>query len=61
MTTVADVKNHLELLHTEIGTTMGNVGVRTLADLNPNCVRPTNPPAAAPWPVGCWTGSGSAG
>jgi isopentenyl diphosphate isomerase/L-lactate dehydrogenase-like FMN-dependent dehydrogenase len=42
----------LELLKTEIGTTMANVGVGCLSDLGPESLRPSFPPDPAPWPVG---------
>jgi glycolate oxidase len=42
----------LELLKTEIATTMVNVGAGRVADLGPHVLRPSLPPAPAPWPVG---------
>lgn len=42
----------LELLETEVTTTMANVGARRVADLSPHSLRPSSPPDSAPWPVG---------
>jgi len=41
----------LELLRLEMRVAMGNIGVRTVAELGPHCVRPSYPPAQKPWPV----------
>jgi isopentenyl diphosphate isomerase/L-lactate dehydrogenase-like FMN-dependent dehydrogenase len=42
----------LELLKTEIGTTMANVGAGCVSDLGHESLRPSFPPDPAPWPVG---------
>jgi 4-hydroxymandelate oxidase len=42
----------LELLKTEIATTMANIGAKRVADLSPRSLRPSPPPDPAPWPVG---------
>lgn len=42
----------LELLETEIATTMANVGAGRVSDLAPENLRPSLPPDPAPWPVG---------
>lgn len=44
----AGVVRMLELLEAEIRTTMGLMGVTSLAELNPSWVRPGLPPSAAP-------------
>jgi isopentenyl diphosphate isomerase/L-lactate dehydrogenase-like FMN-dependent dehydrogenase len=44
----AGVIRMLELLEAEIRTTMGLMGVTSLAELNPSWVRPGLPPTAAP-------------
>ncbi|MBM2810597.1 MAG: hypothetical protein HW416_1356 [Chloroflexi bacterium] len=41
----------LELLQEEMSITMANIGVHTIAELGPEYVRTSFPPAAAPWPV----------
>ena len=42
----------LELLAAEISVTMGQLGVRSLAELDRSLLRPaTAPPATAPWPI----------
>jgi glycolate oxidase len=41
----------LELLKTEIATTMANVGASCVDDLDLRSLRPSLPPASAPWPV----------
>lgn len=42
----------LELLKTEIATTMANIGAKRVTDLGPRSLRPSPPPDPAPWPVG---------
>ena len=42
----------IELLRTEMAIVMTNVGVRSVADIDGSCVRPSVPPAPDPWPVG---------
>lgn len=44
----AGVVRMLELLEAEIRTTMGLMGVTSLAELNPSWVRPALPPSPAP-------------
>jgi glycolate oxidase len=41
----------LELLQLEMRVTMGNIGVRTVGELGPHCLRPSYPPAQKPWPI----------
>lgn len=41
----------LELLRMEMSMAMASVGVSTVADLSPACLRTTTPPLAAPWPT----------
>lgn len=41
----------LELLKVEMTTTMANIGVRSVQELGPHCLRPSAPPAPSPWPV----------
>lgn len=41
----------LELLQTEMSIVMANIGARTIAEIVPEHVRPSMPPAVAPWPV----------
>lgn len=40
----------LELLRLEITNTMAGIGVRTVAELGPHCLRPSLVPHEAPWP-----------
>jgi hypothetical protein len=42
----------LELLKTEIATTMANIGTKRVTDLGPRSLRPSPPPDPASWPVG---------
>jgi len=42
----------IELLRTEMAIVMTNIGVKTVADIDGSCVRPSVPPAPNPWPVG---------
>lgn len=41
----------LELLRTEISLTMAGIGARTIAELGPNSLMPSHPPADNPWPT----------
>jgi hypothetical protein len=41
----------LEILKTEMLVTMANIGVRSLDEIGPECVRQSYPPREAPWPV----------
>jgi isopentenyl diphosphate isomerase/L-lactate dehydrogenase-like FMN-dependent dehydrogenase len=41
----------LEILRSEIGVTMAQLGARSVAELGPDLVRPSAPPPPAPWPV----------
>lgn len=45
----------LDLLKTEIASTMANVGAGCVDDLNSHSLRPSLPPAPSPWPVGSAT------
>lgn len=47
----AGVECALDLLRTEMVTTMSNLGVASIAELNADCLRSSQPPLAAPWPV----------
>lgn len=47
----AGVARALEILKTEMLVTMANIGVRSVAEIGPACVRPSYPPRQAPWPV----------
>jgi glycolate oxidase len=42
----------LDILKTEIRTTMGNIGARSIDEIDPDCVRPSVPPPAEVWPYG---------
>jgi isopentenyl diphosphate isomerase/L-lactate dehydrogenase-like FMN-dependent dehydrogenase len=48
----AGLERAMELLQSEMTNAMGNIGVRTIAELGPGCVRPSYPPSQAPWPYG---------
>lgn len=54
----AGLERALELLETELTIAMTNIGVKSIADIGPRQVRPTNPPAIDPWPVGRWDDPG---
>lgn len=41
----------LELLHTEIATTMTNLGIRSVGELHPDLLRRTSAAAASAWPA----------
>jgi isopentenyl diphosphate isomerase/L-lactate dehydrogenase-like FMN-dependent dehydrogenase len=45
----------LEILRTEMRNAMANIGVCSIAEIGPECVRPSYPPAVLPWPVVTWT------
>jgi glycolate oxidase len=47
----AGVECTLDILRTEMITTMSNLGIASVADIGPECVRPSLPPYPAPWPV----------
>jgi isopentenyl diphosphate isomerase/L-lactate dehydrogenase-like FMN-dependent dehydrogenase len=47
----AGLQRALELLQLEMRVTMGNIGVRTVGELGPQCVRSSYPPARQPWPI----------
>lgn len=47
----AGVVRALEILKAEMLVTMANIGVRSVAEIGPDCVRPSYPPREAPWPV----------
>lgn len=55
---VAGLERVLELLQTELRIAMTNIGVKSIADIGPHCIRPTNPPLPDPWPVGRWDDPG---
>jgi isopentenyl diphosphate isomerase/L-lactate dehydrogenase-like FMN-dependent dehydrogenase len=40
------------MLKTELGIAMTNVGVKSIAEIGPDRIRATVPPAVDPWPVG---------
>ncbi|MBI4213254.1 MAG: alpha-hydroxy-acid oxidizing protein [Chloroflexi bacterium] len=42
----------MDILKTEMSITMGNLGIRTIGELGPDCLRPAAPPPADIWPVG---------
>lgn len=42
----------LDILRTEIGITMAQIGARSVDELDRTAVRSVQPPPAAPWPVG---------
>ena len=46
------IERTLEILKTEMSTSMANVGVRTVDDLTPDCLRTSYPPHPDIWPVG---------
>ncbi|MBA3523528.1 MAG: alpha-hydroxy-acid oxidizing protein, partial [Geodermatophilaceae bacterium] len=45
------LRRTLELLHTEIRTTMANLGAATVADLHPGMLRPVSATAGSAWPA----------
>ncbi|MGH7848481.1 MAG: alpha-hydroxy acid oxidase [Candidatus Binatia bacterium] len=47
----AGLERALQILQTEIRVAMGNIGVPTVADIGPHCIRPSYPPAPMPWPI----------
>jgi isopentenyl diphosphate isomerase/L-lactate dehydrogenase-like FMN-dependent dehydrogenase len=47
----AGVARVLEILKTEMLVTMANIGVRSIDEIGPQCVRQSYPPREAPWPV----------
>ena len=42
----------MDILKTEITINMGNLGVSSISELTPDCLRPATPPPADVWPVG---------
>ena len=47
----AGLERALQILQTEIRVAMGNIGVRSVADIGPHCIRPSYPPQRMPWPI----------
>ncbi|HZT08869.1 MAG TPA: alpha-hydroxy acid oxidase [Chloroflexota bacterium] len=47
----AGVARALEILRTEMLLAMANIGVTSIAEIGPACVRASYPPREAPWPV----------
>jgi isopentenyl diphosphate isomerase/L-lactate dehydrogenase-like FMN-dependent dehydrogenase len=47
----AGVAAALQILKTEMLSAMANIGVHSIEELGPQCLRPTYPPHPSPWPV----------
>jgi isopentenyl diphosphate isomerase/L-lactate dehydrogenase-like FMN-dependent dehydrogenase len=47
----AGVARALEILRTEMRGAMANIGVHSVEEIGPQCIRTTYPPHVAPWPV----------